>query len=72
MTSVKNDFIINALENGWAVKKINNKSYEFSIDIKQSPILQTQTQTQTQTRTKLRSKSSPITNKECVKYLFNS
>lgn len=68
---IKNEFIINALEKGWSVKKINEKSYEFSMDIK--PISQKidQNQNQNQNKTKIRSKSSPITNKELVQYIFS-
>ena len=66
---IKNEFIINALEKGWSVKKINEKSYEFSMDIK--PISQKIDQNQNQNKTKIRSKSSPITNKELVQYIFS-
>ena len=64
MSNDRNDFIINALDRGWSVKKINDKSYEFSIDINQRPIT-------LNNKTKIRSKSSPITNKELVQYIFS-
>ena len=65
---LKNDFIINALEKGWSVKKISDKSYEFSIDIK--PLFD-KTLINHKTKIRSKSKSSPITNKELVQYIFS-
>jgi len=64
--NLKNNFIIKALENGWSIKKLNNNKFEFSMDINNHI-----NHINKENKTKIRSKSSPITNKDLIQYIFN-